>query len=122
MKTISNITAVAGGSAASVLFIILFSQTGSTSLENTAALPLMMLLLSGILLLTCGVVGLLSSNKILFLVFAVLSLAASLAGLIISEDRLIFAVLIPILLFVMVCNLLPAKKTGLPESEEVSEH
>ena len=122
MKTISNITAVAGGSAASVLFIILFSQTGSTSLENTAALPLMMLLLSGILLLACGVVGLLSSNKILFLVFAVLSLAASLVGLIVSEDRLIFAVLIPILLFVIVCNLLPVKKTSLPENETTSEH
>ena len=112
LKTISNIVAVTIGSAASVLFIVLFSQTVSSAVDAAViSFPLLILLIGGIMLLICGVVGLLSANRVIFLVCSLLSLAALLAGLIFTENKLIFALLNLALLFAMVSNLIyPSKR------------
>lgn len=119
MKTISNIVAVTIGSAASVLFIVLFSQTASSTIDTVIPFPQLILLFSGIALLICGVVGLLSANKVIFLVCSLLSLVAPLTGLFFTEHKLIFAVLSLILFFTMASNLIQPKRKPVSENEDI---
>ncbi len=110
MKRISNILAVLSGASVSVLFVVLFSQSTVSDVESSLAFSLLLMLIGGILLLICGIVGLLSQRITAFICLAIVTAIILLSGFFMSNHYIVFSFLSVVLIFVFFANLRKRKE------------